>query len=215
MEKKFTHLLVLIFLSSCSSMAPKPHVTYNNSTLKPEINKIIVFRTAHFNGKVTRESLNLNPAILAGWKSVYGNKSVIPAYSAVQEINEKIGTKSYLSLIHSLENSKTNQKAFFDSKMNEFVLEMTKKFGHNHFALAVLSGGVREYNAGKPIYLNIGLFDAQSLTWKIITKVKVQKRGEIGNWNAASEMIVANSFDAIKKMELKYPEHKKSKIKKK
>ena len=81
----------------------------------------------------------------------------------------------------------------------KFVSQVTDKFGNFQFALAIVSGGEAEYNAGQKIYLHIGLFDTKNLTWRLITKIETQK-GAVGNWKVASQSMISNSFEEIKKM---------------
>lgn len=87
-----------------------------------------------------------------------------------------------------------------DPKIRKFVSQVSSKLGNYHFALAIVNGDKKTYDAKKNVTLHIGVFDSKNVTWKWITKIK-DKKGMIGNWTASSISMVNNSFSLVKKLE--------------
>ena len=199
MKKICSIALVAIFLSSCSSFGPKPHVLYDRPDLNNKVSKIIIFPTTDFNGKTSEGSKSIDLSINASWAGVYGSDKVIPAGIIIEKISNSFGNGFYKKFISALDNVSMVEQIAKNETAKKFVSQVTDKLGNFQFALAIVSGGEAEYNAGQKIYLHIGLFDTKNLTWRLITKIETQK-GAVGNWKVASQAMISNSFEEVKKM---------------
>ena len=199
MKKFLSTLTALTFLASCSAFGPKPHVLYDRPDLDTKVSKIIIFPTTDFSGKTNEGLKSVDLSINAGWAGAYGSDKVIPAGIVIEKISSNIGKEFYKKFISSLDNVSAIEQILQSESVKKFVSEVTGKFGNFQFALAIVSGGEAEYNAGQKIYLHIGLFDTKNLTWRLITKIETQK-GAVGNWKIASQAMIFNSFEEIKKM---------------
>ncbi len=163
------------------------------------MNKVIIFPTTDFNGKASEGAKGVDMSINAAWANIYGSDKTIPAGPAIAKIADGIGNGFYKKFIVALDNTSAVEQIAKNETARKFVSEVTTKFGSAQFALAIISGGEAEYNSGTPVYLHIGLFDANTLTWRLITKIEA-KKGAVGNWMLASQTLVSNSFAEIKKM---------------
>lgn len=199
MKKLFALILVTLFLSSCSSFGPKLHVLYDRPDLETKLNRVVIFPTTDFNGKSSEGSKSVDMSINAAWSNIYGSNKTVPAGLAIAKISDGIGNDFYKKFILALDNVSAVEQIAKNETAKKFVSEVTNQFGTAQFALAIISGGEAEYNSGNPVYLHIGLFDANSLTWRLITKIEA-KKGAVGNWKLASQNLVSNSFAEIKKM---------------
>jgi len=199
MKKLCSLALLAIFLSSCSSFGPKTHVLYERSDLNNKASKIIIFPTTDFNGKISEGSKSIDMSINAGWAGAYGSDKVIPAGIVIEKISDKLGNVFYKKFISALDKVSMVEQIAKNETAKKFVSQVTDKFGNFQFALAIVSGGEAEYNKGDKIYLHIGLFDTKNLAWRLITKIETQK-GAVGNWKLASQAMISNSFEEIKKI---------------
>ena len=199
MKKLCTAVLLVLFISSCSSLTPKPHVLYERPDLNVKASKIIIFPTTDFNGKSSAGSKSIDLSINSSWAVIYGADKVIPAGFAIEKISSTLGNNFYQEFISALDNVSAVEQIAKNKTAKKFITKVTNKFGKFQFALAIISGGEAEYNAGQKIYLHVGLFNTSNLTWRLITKIETQKT-PIGNWKVASQAMIHNSFDAIKKM---------------
>ena len=172
---------------------------YDRPDLNNKVSKIIIFPTTDFNGKTSEGSKSIDLSINAGWAGTYGSDKVIPAGIAIEKISNSLGNSFYKKFISALDNVSMVEQISKNETAKKFVSQVTDKFGNFQFALAIVSGGEAEYNAGQKIYLHIGLFDTKNLTWRLITKIETQK-GAVGNWKVASQSMISNSFEEIKKM---------------
>ena len=199
MKKLCTATLLILSLASCSAFGPKPQLLYDRADLNTKVSKIIIFPTTDFNGKSSAGSKSIDLSINAAWAGAFGSDKVIPAGIVIEKISNTIGNDFYKKLVVSLDKISGIEQLSRNETIKKFAGEIMGKFGEFPFALAIVSGGEVEYNAGQTVHLHIGLFDAKNLTWRLITKIEVQK-GAVGNWNLASQAMISNSFDMIKKM---------------
>lgn len=198
MKKILLSLAIIILTASCSMIGPKPHVVYERPDLDSKISRIIVFPTTDFNGKVSEAAKSINLSIISGWGGVYGADKTIPAGIVIEKVTNNIGKDSYAKFIKTLDNVSSIEQLGNNPNFKKFVTEITDKLGNYQFALAIVSGGESEYNAGQPVYLHLGLFDTKNLTWRLITKIEAKKTA-VSNWKVDSQLMVANSFDFFKK----------------
>jgi len=198
MKKILLSLALIILTTSCSMMVPKPHVVYERPDLDSKISKVIIFPTTDFNGKVSESAKNINLSIISGWGGVYGADKTIPAGVLIEKVASGLGKDSYTKFIKTLDNVSGIEQLVSNPNFKKLVTDVTDKLGNYQFALAIISGGEAEYNAGQPIYLHLGLFDTKNLTWRLITKIETKKTA-VGNWKIASQVMVANSFEVFKK----------------
>ncbi len=201
MKKLCSLALIALFLSSCSAFGPKPQLIYDRADLNTSISKVIIFPTTDFNGKSSEGSKSVDFSINAGWAGTYGSDKVIPAGLVIEKISNGLGNDFYKKFVLSLDKVSAIEQISRNETIKKFAAEVMGKFGNYPFALAIVSGGEAEYNSGQPVRLHIGLFDAKNLTWRLITKIEVQK-GKVGNWKLASQSMILNSFDMIKKMNI-------------
>ncbi len=199
MKKILSTLAVIFFATSCSVIGSKPQVVYHRGDLKYGVNKVIIFPTTDFSGKVSDGAKSVDMSIIAAWGNVYGSSKTIPAGIAIEKIVNSIGKDAYLKLISSLDNASKAEQITANTAIKKFTHSVTEKLGNYDFALAIISGGEKEYNAGAPVYLHLGLFNSKDLTWRLITKIEA-KKGAVGNWKVASQAMIANSFEEIKKL---------------
>ena len=193
--------MLVLSLASCSSFGPKPKLLYDRSDLNTKVSKIIIFPTTDFNGKSSIGSKSIDLSINAAWAGAFGSDKVIPAGIVIEKISNTIGNDFYKKLVGSLDKASGIEQLSKNETIKKFAGEIIGKFGEFPFALAIVSGGEAEYNAGQVVHLHIGLFDAKNLTWRLITKIEVQK-GAVGNWKVASQAMISNSFDMIKKINI-------------
>ena len=199
MKKLCIATLLALSLASCSSFGPKPQLLYNRTDLDTKVSKIIIFPTTDFNGKSSAGSKSLDLSINAAWAGAFGSDKVIPAGIVIEKISNKMGNDFYKKFVATLDKTSEIEQLSGNKTIKKFAGEIVGKLGEFPFALAIVSGGEAEYNAGQAVHLHIGLFDAKNLTWRLITKIEVQK-GAVGNWKLASQAMISNSFDMIKKM---------------
>jgi hypothetical protein len=198
--KKFCSIaLVAMFLTSCSSFGPKPHVLYSRPDLETKVSKVIVFPTTDFEGKTNEGLKAIDLSVNTAWVNAYGADKVIPAGILIEKISNKIGGGFYKKFISTLDNISAVEQISQNEVAKKFVSEVTNKFGNFQFALAIVSGNEASYNSGNPVYMHIGLFDTKNLTWKLITKIEV-KKGAVGNWKVDSQLMISNSFEEIKRI---------------
>lgn len=193
-------LLGTLLLSSCAMFGPKPKVAHHRPDIKTKINKLIIFPTTNFSGEVTEGAKSVNTSIISSWGNMYGTEKVIPAGPVIEKLVSKMGKDAYMKIVKSLDNMSLVEQLHKNAKIRKFISAITSKFGNYNFALALISGGEKEYDGKKPVNLNIGMFDTENLTWKWITKIETTK-GLFGNWMAASGSMVSNSFNRIEELE--------------
>jgi hypothetical protein len=198
MKKTFITAISILLLSSCSAIGPKVHVIHDRSDLEITVNKVIIFPTTDFSGKVSEGAKSINTSVIAGWGSVYGADKTIPAGVIIEKLTNSIGNAVYAKFISGLDNVSEIEQSISDPKVKKFVNEVSKKLGNHQFALAVISGGKAEFDAGGEIHLHLGLFDTKNMTWKLITKIET-KKGLVSDYKVASQMLIAKSFEQIKK----------------
>ncbi len=199
MKKLYITALLILSLSSCSSFGPKPQVVYDRSDLNTNISKIIIFPTTDFNGKSSKASKAIDLSINAGWAGTFGSNKVIPAGLVIEKIANSLGNDFYKKFVSSLDNVSSIEQISKNETIKKFAGQIAGKLGDFPLALAIISGGEEEYNSGQVVRLHLGLFDAKNLTWRLITKIEI-KKGAVGNWKLDSQVMISNSFDMIKKM---------------
>jgi hypothetical protein len=202
MKKSFFTAIAILLLTSCSAIGPKVHVAHDRSDLDVTINKIILFPTTDFSGKVTEDAKEINLSIISGWGGVYGADKTIPAGIVIEKIANSMGNSVYSKFISGIDNVSQIEQTISDPKVKKFVNEIAEKLGNYQFAVAIISGGKTQFDAGQEVHLHLGLFDTKNMTWRLITKAE-EKKGLVGNWKAESQMMIAKSFNEIKKMNIK------------
>ena len=86
-EKICSIVLVAMFLTSCSSFGPKPHVLYSRPDLETKVSKIIVFPTTDFEGKTNQSLKAIDLSVNTAWVNAYGADKVIPAGIVIEKIS--------------------------------------------------------------------------------------------------------------------------------
>ena len=197
------NLLVLsfvLFFVSCSMLGPKPHTAYHRKDIKEPVKKLIVFPVTNFQGVQDSNSKKVEAAFVGKWGELYGENNVIPGGPVIFKMMESMGKETYGEFITSLDNTSAIEQLHKNPKIREFITQVTSKLGQYHFALAIIKGDEKTYDAKNEVNLHIGVFDTQNLTWKWITKI-TDKKGIVGNWTASSLTMVNNSFSLVKELE--------------
>jgi len=199
--KLFASLLVAVplLLTSCGTFGPRPKTVYTRTDLDSKVSKLIVFPVTDFSGRQTASSKKMDTAVVSAWSDLYGKDKVIAGGPILYKMIQKFGKESYQKLISAADNVSAVEQLHKDKRIRNFVKKVTSKFGNFHFAFALTQGGKKSYDNGKPVYLNIGLFDSANMTWNWITKIE-DKKGSLsfGGYDGASMSMVSNSFDLIK-----------------
>ncbi len=189
----------LVF-AGCSSLGPKPHVMYHRPDLGVADRHVIVLPTITPSGERTKEAKDLDTAILSGWSEMYGAKNAIPIGLLFDEINRN-DPGILRKLVVSMDAVSLVEQLHKDPKINQAVSTITNKFGKFNFGAALIVGNASDYENKREIRIHLGLFDSGALTWKWITKI-ADTKGPYGNWTAASSLMVTNSFDLAKKVDV-------------
>lgn len=188
--------LSMMILASCSSFGPKPEVVYHRPELKiPAESKLIVFPVMTFKGK-TNVDKGLAGSVTSGWSDFHGSAKTIPAGDAIVQVAKKSGF-DLMNLVKAMDNvSYLEQNLKKNRKFKKFINQVTSKFGNYDFAMTLVHGSEKLYESGSPVRLHLGYFNTKTMTWKWITKIQ-DKKGTIGNWQAAYGTLVSNSFDSL------------------
>ena len=149
------YIAIAFLLTSYSSFGPKPHVTYHNKELHKNVGKIVVFTTTDFTGNVTKGAKYVDVSINLGWASTYGAKNIIPTGPVIKEVIKKVGNESYMNMISVMDNVSGVEATKNNPKLKEFTAKIFDKLGNAQFALALISGGEAECNAGKTASLHL------------------------------------------------------------
>lgn len=112
----------------------------------------------------------------------------------------------YKTFISTLDSVSAIEQLVENPKFKNFISKSMDKLSKStggksdvHFALALLSGGEANYDSGESVYLHLGLFDVKALTWKLITKIEINKNNSlVGNWKVDSGLAIQNSFKFFK-----------------
>jgi hypothetical protein len=192
-------------LSACiSSHKNEAEVIYSRPDVSTEVSKLIVFPTTNFEGQTTNDIRLVDASINANWIKLFGKDKAIPAGLAIEQISNQIGKKigqnPYILFISMLDNISGVEQVLADENVKKFIELVTDKLGaagKSQFALALVSGSEEGYNKGEPIYINIGLFDVKTLTWKVITKTKSTKT-KFGIFKTDYNGIIKDHFATIK-----------------
>ncbi|HOG65205.1 MAG TPA: hypothetical protein PLD82_07190, partial [Spirochaetota bacterium] len=80
----------------------------------------------------------------------------------------------------------------------EFLAAVKKQFGDGALAFALVFEDKAQYENGKKVHLNMGLFDVKMMTWKWITKT-VYEAGMVPKpYEMVVQDLVDESFKALK-----------------
>ncbi|MFM7620501.1 MAG: hypothetical protein ACKO47_02725 [Alphaproteobacteria bacterium] len=197
MKKIYISVMLLVLTSCKISIGSKAEIVYNRQDLDVKVNKIIMFPTTGFDGKVNNGSKYVDTTIIAGWASTYGVKNTIPTGILIEKVTSKIGSNFYGMFLDTMNDQSMLEKVEKNEQFKKFSKQVTEKLGNYYFAVSTINGGEKEYLAGKKIEMYVGLFDPKNLAWRIISKISV-KKSAIPNWKIDSQIMVNNSFTAIK-----------------
>ncbi len=197
---KLGFLGFIVLFSSCSMLGPKPHTVYHRKDIIQPVKKLIVFPVTNFKGIQDGNSKKVETTFVGKWAEIYGKKNVVPGGPIIFKLMEIHGKDTYGQFISTLDKTSAIEQIHKNPKIREFISVVTSKLGQFHFALAIVSGNEKIYDAKKQVHLHIGVFDSENLTWKWITKI-TDKKGTFGNWTASSLAMVNNSFELVKKLE--------------
>lgn len=193
-------IVVALSVSACSMLGPKPHTAYTRPDVQRPIEKLVVFPVTNFQGVQDTNAKQMEASFTGKWTEMYGKENIVPAGPVVFQLMDKFGKDTYGEFIKTLDNVSAVEQLHKNPKFRQFISQVTGKLGNYHFALAIVDGSKETYDQKNPVNLHIGVFDSTNLTWKWITKIQ-DKKGMWGNWEAASQLMVNNSFDLIKKLE--------------
>ena len=203
-------LILLLAISSCSFLSknsPKPHVVYERNDLKNQVQYLVIFPVSDFSGKSDNNTKSLDISIQSGFANIYGSKNTIPgAGIIVKELADLMNKEVYKTFISTLDSVSAIEQLVENPKFKNFISKSMDKLSKStggksdvHFALALLSGGEANYDSGESVYLHLGLFDVKALTWKLITKIEINKNNSlVGNWKVDSGLAIQNSFKFFK-----------------
>jgi hypothetical protein len=200
----------LAVISACSlvSKGPQPNVVYERPDLTNKVEKLIIFPTTNFEGQETKETKAFDASINGSWIKVYGKDKVIPAGVIIKKVVDSTGKNSYNGFINTLDNVSSIEQVLNNTNFKKFVSTLTDKISdvsksktEYHFALAIISGGEKEYNAGQPVYLHLGLFDVKNFTWRVVTKIEIKKSNSpLAKWQLDSQQAIHNSIKYFQEM---------------
>ena len=200
--------LMLITACSLFPQGPQPHVIYERTDLTNPIQKLIIFPTTDFNGKETTQTKAVDASVNGQWTNIYGTNGVIPAGLIIKKAVDATGKQSYNKFIATLDNVSAIEQLASNLELKKFTSMITDKIAATskgqtkyHFALAIMSGGEKEYSEGTPVYLHLGLFDVEHFTWKVITKIEIKKgKSPLAKWHIDSQQAINNSFNYFDNM---------------
>ena len=188
-------------LSACiSSHKNEAEVIYSRPDVVTQVEKLIVFPTTNFEGQATKDIRLVDASINANWIKLFGKDKTIPAGLVIEQISNQIGKNAYMSFVRMLDDVSGVEQILADENVRKFIQLATDKLGaagKSQFALALVKGSEESYNKGEPIYINIGLFDVKTLTWKVITKTKSTKT-KFGVFKTDYNGIIKDHFATIK-----------------
>lgn len=200
----------LALISACSFLntGPQPHVVYERPEFNNKVDKLVVFPTTDFQGQENKQTRIVDASVNGQWVGVYGEKNVIPGGFVIKTVANKANKKAYLKFINTLDNVSAIEQVLNSFELKRFVSLLTDKIPSKvkektkyHFALAIMSGGEEEYNAGNPVYLHLGLFDVEHFTWRVITKIEIKKgKSPLSKWHIDSQQAINNSFKYFETM---------------
>ena len=192
-------ITAVILLVLCSVIGPKSHILHNRTDIDSKINKVIIFPTTDLSGKISEDAKAINPAVIAGFGSIFGTEKTIPGGLVIEKITNNIGNNFYATFIAPLDNASAIDESAKNPKVKKFVADVNKKLGNYQFVIAILSGSQADYDSGNPVSLHLGLYDTKNTTWKLITKTETKKMIGV-KWEVASKALIAKGFSELKKL---------------
>ena len=196
-------LLVCIFcclLQACSG-GKRANVLYTRPDIETQVSTVIVFPTTTADGTINDDTKLMSKSIYANWTNIYGKKA-IPGDPVVEKMLEQKATREvYLSIVDTLGSADSNsiEKTLKSAAVKKFLQTITSKLGagsNARFAISVIYGSEKGYDNGQPLKLNIGLFDFNGSTWKVITETESQK-GAITTFKIDYNGIINQHFTSI------------------
>ena len=194
--KMFLSLLVVVTLFAGCALMPKPVVSmYNRPDLNTKMSKVIAFPLVDFNGKMASGVGTVDKAFMAKLSTLYGQSNVVPAQPILSALSDN---KGFMGIIKSLDDTSAVEQLHKNPAVRDALAIVTSKLGNFNLALAIISGGESDFNAGKPVYFNMGYFDTENLTWRWITKTSITK-SQLSNWTVQSTQMLDESFKEVQK----------------
>ena len=200
----------LALISACSFLntGSQPSVIYERPEFNNKVDKLVVFPTTDFQGQENKQTRIVDASVNGQWVGIYGEKNVIPGGFVIKTVANKANKKAYIKFIKTLDNVSTIEQALNSAELKQFVSLLAdnipseaKEKAKYHFALAIMSGGEEQYNAGNPVYLHLGLFDVEHFTWRVITKIEIKKStSPLAKWHLDSQQAINNSFKYFEEM---------------
>jgi len=188
---------LIVCSCACAILQPKPTVqVYYRADLETKGDKLIIMPLLSFDGKKAEGVKNVELALLEQWNGIYGKANIIPAGPALAQLPDS----TLAELVKSLDTASAVEQIASDGKLKDAVRMITGKIGGYNMGVAMIDANDKDFISGKPVHLNIGIFDTRNMTWKWIAK-GVTEKGRLGRWEMASAMLVRENFKAVKTYE--------------
>lgn len=188
----------MCFLQACS--VKHAQMIYHRPDIETNVSAVVVLPTTTASAEVNKSTKMVATSIQSGWSKIYGKKA-IPAGPAMEQLLKNENTKqAYLKLISTLDKTSAIEQVLNNAGVKQLLDSLTKdlKLGANaRIAVSLMRGTEEGYDKGSPVYINVGLFDLNSLTWKVITKTESEKSGKISNFKLDYNGIIKGHFATI------------------
>ena len=186
------------FLQACSTKYAQ--VSYSRPDIETDVSAVIVFPTTTPDGEVNTATQLIGVSIYSKWSSIYGKKAIPTGPDIEQLLKQKNIREAYVKVVSTLDNVSVLEQTLRNENVRKFfnlLIEELKIGKDSRIALSIMFGTEKGYDKDEPVYVNIGLFDVNNLTWKLITKTE-SKKGTITTFKVDYNGIVNQHFSNIK-----------------
>lgn len=166
-------------------------------TISTENTKVIVLPVMNPGNSSFNEPM-LDTNFTNIWISNIGAENTIPLpYKAVESIPHALEALAFIS--KDMDKPTSSPLSIKGTIAEEFVKEMSEKYGQVALAFSVLSTNKDGFNSSKSLTANMGLFDLKTFTWKWVTQ-KSYTQGIIPQpYEAVVQQTASASIDDLKK----------------
>ena len=201
MKKIFVAFMCIFacFLQACSTKYAQ--ISYSRPDIETDVSAVFVFPTTTHDGEVNTATQLVGASIYSKWSSIYGKKAIPTGPDIEQLLKQKNIREAYMKVVSTLDNVSVLEQTLRNENVKKFLnllIEELKIGKDSRIALSIMFRTEKGYDKGEPVYVNIGLFDVNNLTWKLITKTE-SKKGTITTFKVDYNGIVNQHFSSIKK----------------